>query len=226
MTSSQAGRNHSGRTGGLIAAAIGAQAERLLECRQRRLADLVDVLCGVDHAKSIRRRAREFQVTVAHPIEELRRLDFEAIDGAAPRLHALESDAHRHVEQQRAVGREIAVHGLREVFDECAVDTPSPALVGVRGIGEAIAQHPLAARQRGPDEIVHVYLPRAEHQQRFAGGRDEFLAAIQHQRANPFGDLGAAGLTRGVHGEAARAQRARDACRPRWSCPRLRFPRA
>ena len=101
----------------------------------------------VDHAKTRRRCARQFEVAVADPIEELRRLDLETIDGAASRLHALESDAHRHIEQQRAIGCEIAVHGLREVFDECAVDTTAPALVRVRGIGEAIAQHPLAARQ-------------------------------------------------------------------------------
>ena len=89
----------------------------------------------------------------------------------------------------------------------CAIDAAAAALVGVRGIGEAIAQHPLAARQRRPDEIVHVYLARAEHQQRFGRRADVFLASIQHQRANALGDLRAAGLARGMNGDAARAQR-------------------
>ncbi|MGC4111387.1 MAG: hypothetical protein QM747_13380 [Nocardioides sp.] len=47
---------------------------------------------------------REFEVAIAHAVEELRGLDLETVDRAAPRLHAFEADAHRHVEQQRAIG--------------------------------------------------------------------------------------------------------------------------
>ena len=68
-------------------------------------------------------------------------------------------------------GFEIAVHGLREVVDELAVDTATAALVGMRRIGEAVTQHPLAARQRRPDEVVDVHLARAEHQQCFGRRR-------------------------------------------------------
>ena len=69
---------------------------------------------GVDDAKSARIGACQLEITIAHAVEELRRLDFETIDGAAPRLHAFEADAHRHVEQDRAVGIQVAMHGLRE----------------------------------------------------------------------------------------------------------------
>ena len=103
-------------------------------------------------------------------------------------------------------GLQIAVHRVRDLVDELAIDAASAALVGMRRIREAIAQHPLAARERRPDEIVDVHLARAEHEQRFGRGADVFFAALQHQRADAFGDLGATRLARGVHGEAAGAQ--------------------
>ena len=58
---------------------------------------------------------RELEITCAHAIEELRGFDFEAIDRAAPRLHAFEADTHRHVEQDGAIGNEIAVHDAARV---------------------------------------------------------------------------------------------------------------
>ena len=64
--------------------------------------------------KRARIGVRQFEVAIAHAIEELRGLDFETIDGAAPRLHAFEAHAHRHVEQERAVGIQVAVHGMRD----------------------------------------------------------------------------------------------------------------
>ena len=108
-------------------------------------------------------------------------------------------------------GLQIAVHGMRDLVDELAIDAAAAALVGVRRIGEAVAQHPLAARERGTDQVVDVHLARAEHEQRLGGRADVLLAAIEHQRTNAFGDLGAAGFTRGMHGDAARAQRLREA---------------
>jgi hypothetical protein len=62
------------------------------------------------------------------------------------------------------------VHGVREALDELTVHATAAALVGVRGVGEAVAQHPFAARERWTDEIVDVYLTRAEHEQRSAVG--------------------------------------------------------
>ena len=102
---------------------------------------------------------------------------------------------------------------LRELIDEPAIDAASAALVGVRRVGEAIAQHPFAARQRRADEVVDVHLARAEHEQRFGRRADVFLAAIEHQRADALGDLRAARLARRVDRDATRAQRLRDAVR-------------
>ena len=82
------------------------------------------------------------------------------------------------------------------LVDELAIDSAAAALVGVRRIGEAVAQHPFAARQRGTDQVVDVHLARAEHEQGFGGGADVLFAAIEHQRANAFGELGAARLAR------------------------------
>ena len=46
-------------------------------------------------------------------------------------------------------------------------DAVASALVGIGGIGEAVTEHPVAARQRRPDHLFHVLAARREHEQRF-----------------------------------------------------------
>jgi hypothetical protein len=48
-----------------------------------------------------------------------------------PRLHAFEAHLHWHVEQDRAVGIQVAVHGMRDLVDELAIDSASTALVSM-----------------------------------------------------------------------------------------------
>ena len=74
-----------------------------------------------------------------------------------------------------------------------AVDAVAAALVGVRRVGEAIAQHPVAARERRPDHAIEMLAPRREHQQRLAVVRHRLA---QHQRAQRFAERRAARLAR------------------------------
>jgi len=72
--------------------------------------------------------------------------------------------------------------------------TVPAALVGVRRVGEAVAQHPVAARERWPDHVFDVLAPRREHQQRLAvvGHR-----LRQQQVAQALAERRAARLARG-----------------------------
>jgi len=188
-------------------------AGRRRDAETRLLTALLRILraSGIDDAESAWIGVRQFEIAIAHAVEELRGLDFETVDRAAPRLHALEPHLHRHVEQDRAIGIEIAVHGVRDLVDEPAIDSAAATLIGMRRIGESVAEHPLAASERRTDEVVDVHLARAKHEQRFSGGADVFLAPFQHEGTDSFRDLGAAGLAGGVHGNASRAQRLREA---------------
>ena len=76
------------------------------------------------------------------------------------------------------------------------------ALVGVRRVGEAVAEHPVAPRERRPDHELEVLAPRREHQQRLAVAGHRL---VQQQRAQLFAERRAAGLARGDDDAAARA---------------------
>ena len=67
------------------------------------------------------------------------------------------------------------------------------ALVGVGRVGEPVAEHPVAARERGSDHAVEMLAPRCEHEQRLAVVR-HWLA--QDQRPQRFAEGRPAGLAR------------------------------
>ena len=114
----------------------------------------------VDDTDSAGLRARHAEVGVAHALEEPRRLLFEAIRrlrGAGPLPHALETRATR-ADPAAACSPAAARLALRVA--SCSIHsllTPRPAaLVSARRIREPIAHHPLAARQRRSNEILHM----------------------------------------------------------------------
>ena len=67
------------------------------------------------------------------------------------------------------------------------------ALVGVGRVGEAVAQHPVAARERRADHLLEVLAPRREHEQRLGVVRHRLA---QQQLAQLLAERRAAGLAR------------------------------
>ena len=63
------------------------------------------------------------------------------------------------------IGLQIRVHRRCERLDAGRINATPVALVGARGIREAIADHPLAARQRRSNQVLQVDAARREHQQ-------------------------------------------------------------
>jgi len=122
-----------------------------------------------DHAKPRRLGRGACEIGVAHAREERALLALELVEHAAVALVPRETTARyldRNVEQQREVRLAVAMHPHFELGDERAVDAVPAALVGMRRVGEAVAQHPVAARERRPDHVLDVFAPRREHQQR------------------------------------------------------------
>ena len=119
----------------------------------------------------------------------------------------------RHAQiQQQGEPRLQAHHALFEFGDEIRGQPAAAALVGVAGIGEAVADHPGATRQRRLDGFAHVLRPRGEHQQQFGfgGGRLVLHAVhghVEQQAADLFGQRRAAGLAGGHHVVAGLQQR-------------------
>ncbi|MCY1547638.1 hypothetical protein D9M68_837070 [compost metagenome] len=95
------------------------------------------------------------------------------------------------------------LHPLLERREHSRVEAASRALVGKGGVGEAIAQHDLAARQCRLDHLRDVVAAGREHQQRF-GQRVHRL--FEHQGAQRLGQRRAAGFARAHHGAALRLE--------------------
>ena len=91
------------------------------------------------------------------------------------------------------------LHPLLQRRQHLRIEIAARALVGEGGVGEAIAQHHVAASQRGLDDLHDVVAPRREHQQRF-GQRVHRL--FEDEPAQGFGQRRAAGLAR-AHDRAA-----------------------
>src|SRR5256886_15148441 len=68
--------------------------------------------------------------------------------------------------------------------------------IGARGVGEAIAYHPLPARERRADDVLYVQGARGEHEQRLGERRYRLRAALQHDLPHPLCEGRATGLAR------------------------------
>src|SRR5581483_12463282 len=128
-------------------------------------AHLFDRARGIDDAKTLRLRARAIEIGIAHALEEGRILALELVGAATAGLRTRETfarDLRRHVEQDRAIRLAIGVNPGLEHGDALQRHAMAAALVGERRIGVAIAQHPIAARERRTYHLLDVLASRRE----------------------------------------------------------------
>ena len=116
--------------------------------------------------------------------------------GIAAQSGASASGLHRDVEEQRQVRPQIALHPVLDRRYPRRRNAAAASLVGIGGIGKAIAQHDLAGVQCRTNHAGDVLGARREHQQHFAFGGDVQLAAMQQDIADAFTEFGAAGFAR------------------------------
>ena len=186
-----------------------------LEVRSSRAAamDRADVLRRRVDASMMRNALRLRRARAADTPRARARKKARALLRSDPRrawpersLARARAQPRRQIEQQRAVRLQITVHGARELLDPLRTHAAPAALIGARGVGEAVADHPVAARQRRTDEIVRggCRAPRTSAAFRVTGVM-RLATAIQH-------DL--------------RAPAPRAACRLARASPRTAMPRA
>jgi hypothetical protein len=113
---------------------------------------------------------------------------------------------HRQIKQQRSIGLEIQRSPLFQRADTRHGLAASAALVGVAGIGVAVAEYPPPRRQRRFDEFAHQLGTRGEHQQQLGLGAEPGLRRIEQQHAQRFTQDGATWLTRAHDLDSLRAQ--------------------
>src|SRR6266496_119052 len=109
---------------------------------------------AVDDPETARIRVRAGEIGVSDALEERARLAFELVERAALGVRLVESlprHPGRHVEQEREVGLAVAVDPLLELVDSLDGNAVTASLVGEGRVGEAIAKHRVAARERRAD---------------------------------------------------------------------------
>ena len=97
----------------------------------------------------------------------------------------------RQIKEQRQIGRETRVHPMRERCDALKTQLTTTTLIGKRGVSETIAEHPVTAFKRGPDDFFEVLATRSKHQQRLGTWAHR---TAKKQAANRFAQLGATRL--------------------------------
>ena len=100
----------------------------------------------------------------------------------------------------------------------------SGALVGERGVDEAVEQHPASRREQRLEPLGHELRPGGRVEQRL-GARVDIDGRVDDELADALGQLDAAGLAQHGHVLPALAQRRGERRARASSCRRRRVPR-
>ena len=146
-----------------------------------------------------------------HLAEERDRLGFELVwdAGAGQALRGnggVEIEPDGQVRLQQGKGCALpwpSLHPLLQRRKNPGVEAAPRALVGEAGVGETVAQHGIAARQRRFDDLQQVVAPRREDQQRFG---QRVHGIVENECPELFGQRGAAGFAGLQHGAPGAAQ--------------------
>jgi len=126
-------------------------------------------------------------------------------------LLAAQPDFRRAVQVDGHVGRQTAGGEDRDLAQRGQVKSPAVALVGQRGIVEAVAQNGLAGRQRRADHLPDVLgAGRAEEQRLRLRRHDRALRPVEQDVAHLLADARAARLAGGQDGHAGRLHGGED----------------
>src|SRR6202030_3767589 len=134
------------------------------EYRRELLANLRQRLRAVDHAATLRVGGGACEIGRAHALEKFRLLALELVQGT-PIREALAADPDRNIEYEREVRAKIIERYALHVRDQRRRNAMTAALISVRRIGEAVAQHRRPPREPGPDLALAVLATCRKHQQ-------------------------------------------------------------
>ena len=178
----------------------------------------------VEHAEALGLGRRQRVIGAGDGVEEGVVLALEPVGRLA--AHGLARRARGGVgaQQQRAVGAQAAGGEVVDLAHRLDPQPAPDALVGQRGVDEAVEQHPRPRGQRGLDALGHELRAGRGVEQRL-GARVDGERRVLDQRADALGELDPAGLAQQHHVAPVGAQRSRPARRPASSCRCRRGPR-
>ena len=160
--------------------------------------DLLARAGRIDDDEARRLGLRKFKETVAQTaVEELAGL-LDAVrrrgGGRLARGEARPGGFGRDVEEDREVGLQALRRKVVEVLQPRHVDAAAVALVGEGRIGETVAQHPFAPRERGADHLGDDLRARREEEQHLAARNRRIRPLLPDERADLLGDAVGVGL--------------------------------
>ncbi len=103
--------------------------------------------------------------------------------------------------QDGEVGIEPTAQDLVHAQDGFAAELAAAALIGLTGVGEAIAEHDVAAVKRRRDDLGDALGARGEHESQLSHGIEALGFRIEEQGADAIADVGASGLAGDGDGE-------------------------
>ena len=171
--------------------------KQVLHGRQRLRQDLLWGLLGVERADPLRLRLRQLIIGGGDGREETLALAFKAI-WLEPAL-ALAGATRRggHAQQEGAIGGQAACGQGVDRAHVLDAEAPRRALVGQRGVDEAVQQHRRAAGEQGYQELLYQLRARRGVEQRLCA-RAHPQRRILHQRADALGQRHPAGLAQEI----------------------------
>ena len=153
---------------------------------------------------------RDLEKALAQPLVEFERHVLEAGLRAAPRARPRQSFLRRQVQHEGERRLERAGDEKMELAQPVARHAATEALIGFGRIGEAVAQHDAARRERGPDGRDEMAAPRRHHEQRLALAVPALGRAGEKEAPDLLGARRPARLARRQHILAAVPQRLRE----------------
>ena len=135
--------------------------------------------------------------------------ELEAVRRVAAHVPARRARGGVGAQQERAVGRQPAGGEGVDRRDGVGAELAAAALVGQRGVDEAVQQHPAPGGQQRRDALGDELGARRGVEQRL-GPRVDLERGVLHERADPLGQRDAAGLAQQLDVASARAQRRRQ----------------
>ena len=112
---------------------------------------------------------------------------------------ALQAAFERGQQQEGEVGLHVAADEPVEIEHHLGAELAAAALIGLSGVGEAVAEHDLARVESRLDDLGDGLGAVGEHEGHLGHGRDGVRAGVEQQFADAVAGCGAAGLA-GEHG--------------------------
>ncbi len=163
---------------------------------------------GVDEGYTVRFTGRNLKILFAHAGEEgaafglktvLVRSRFLCFLLLIPAAGTVDAGRNIGVHKYGEIGLKATAEHAMEGENGLAAQTTSAALVGLRGIREAVAQDPCTAFECGKDVLLDLLRTGGEHEGHFGEWRKSVSTRVEHNGANAIADGRSAGLPRGDH---------------------------